>query len=235
MPCRVVVTDVDGTLTEDRGTYSLSLEALAALKALLRRGIVVGIATANGHEYARHIARYLGVYPGGPIISENGCILEVGRSTRALCSVELKWLDEVLPKHVPGLKPSTQNPQRIYDMAYTVEGDPYAALGAVKHLLDSMGLDVEVVYSGYALHVRQRGVDKGTAVRALCDVLGISCGEVLAVGDSAVDVGMLRTCIGVAVADADPEARAAARHVTNMPSGLGFAEAARAVLRGEYC
>ncbi len=235
MPCRAVITDVDGTLTEGRDTYALSLEALAALRALLRRGVLVGIATANGHEYARHIARYLGVYPGGPIISENGCILEVGGSVARLCRMELRWIDGVVPKRVAGLRPSPQNAQRTYDMAYIVEGDPHAALAAVRRLLGSMGLDVEVTYSGYALHVRERGVDKGAAVRALCDALGIPCDEVLAVGDSAVDAGMLRSCVGVAVADADPEARAAARYVTRMPGGLGFAEAAWALLRGEYC
>ena len=41
--------------------------------------------------------------------------------------------------------------------------------------------------------MRPAGVDKGTAVRWLCERFGVPCHQVAAVGDSDVDVGMVTT------------------------------------------
>ena len=56
---------------------------------------------------------------------------------------------------------------------------------------------------------------KGTAVEFLCRHLGIPLEDSVAMGDEANDISMLRTAgVGVAVANAIPEAKAAADYVT---------------------
>lgn len=66
---------------------------------------------------------------------------------------------------------------------------------------------------------------KGSKVAAVEEILaqaGCSWAEVCFVGDDLVDLGPLRRAgVGVAVADAEPEARAAARAVTRAAGGEG--------------
>ncbi len=72
-----------------------------------------------------------------------------------------------------------------------------------------------VAFNGDALiTITAPGVDKGSALRALCAHLGIDPAEAAAIGDSEVDIPMFEAAgLAVAMADATPEAKAAAtRH-----------------------
>jgi 3-deoxy-D-manno-octulosonate 8-phosphate phosphatase (KDO 8-P phosphatase) len=63
---------------------------------------------------------------------------------------------------------------------------------------------------------------KVAGVEAILRRAGLGWADVCFVGDDVVDVGVLqRAGVGVAVADAVREARAAARYVTRAPGGLG--------------
>lgn len=60
-----------------------------------------------------------------------------------------------------------------------------------------------------------KGISKGTALKKLCEVLGIPLSQSIAIGDYNNDIGMLRAAgIGVAVANASEDAKAAADYVT---------------------
>ena len=60
-----------------------------------------------------------------------------------------------------------------------------------------------------------QGIDKGESLRYLLELLGLSPQEVLAMGDRASDISMLQLAgIGVAPANADPEVKDAANHIT---------------------
>ncbi len=69
----------------------------------------------------------------------------------------------------------------------------------------------------YFLEVLPLGVDKGEALRLLCGILGIGLEDVLAMGDSMNDLGMLRAA-GQSWAPANglPEIRAAADRVSHL-------------------
>ena len=59
------------------------------------------------------------------------------------------------------------------------------------------------------------GIHKGTALAKLCELLGVDSRRTVAVGDYNNDIGMLRIAgVGVAVANASPEAKAAADYIT---------------------
>ncbi len=82
--------------------------------------------------------------------------------------------------------------------------------------------------------ITREGGSKAEGLAALCRGLGIGLGEVLALGDAESDVGMLREAgVGVAVANAPPEVRAAADWVAPAAGECGVAAAVeRFVLRG---
>src|SRR5262249_39547728 len=64
--------------------------------------------------------------------------------------------------------------------------------------------------------------DKLTALSEILTATGLNVAQVCAIGDDLADVPVLRHCgLGVAVADACAEARAAASYVTTTPGGRG--------------
>lgn len=75
-------------------------------------------------------------------------------------------------------------------------------------------LDIEHVYQGVE--------NKLTVLRELAERLRLRTEEIAAIGDDLPDLPMLRNCgFPIAVANATPEARAAARYVTRRPGGGG--------------
>jgi 3-deoxy-D-manno-octulosonate 8-phosphate phosphatase (KDO 8-P phosphatase) len=101
-------------------------------------------------------------------------------------------------------------------------------------LLQEAGLEVAILSGGDLRAARARAeslairhayfglVDKVATYRALADKLGVAPAETAYVGDELVDVPMIELVgFGVAVPDAVPEVRAAARYVTARPGGDG--------------
>ena len=71
-------------------------------------------------------------------------------------------------------------------------------------------------------HLRQGVRDKRAALDELCAALALSLRSCAAVGDDTPDVPLLRAVgLAFAVADAHPQARAAAHHVTRLAGGCG--------------
>jgi hypothetical protein len=82
----------------------------------------------------------------------------------------------------------------------------------LERLAEAHGL--EVVDTGYAYHVKDPTIDKGQALDAVAETLGLSTDAFLAVGDSVNDVSTFeRAGRSYAVANADEPARKAADEV----------------------
>lgn len=224
--CLVFVVDLDGTLTLSRNTYELSAEALLALRRARDAGLRVVLATANGLDFALTVARYLGVRD---VIAENGCLVFWEGVTYELCRGDVESMDRAVLA-TGAVEPSPQNKCRKYDLAYTPLMED-----AIERVKKAVGPGYIVETSGYAIHVRPAGVDKGVAVKWICERLNVPCEMVATVGDSDVDVPMLKAAWGIAVGNATPAAKAAARLVVEGPSGLGFAQAVDLILSGLAC
>lgn len=86
--------------------------------------------------------------------------------------------------------------------------------------------------SPYFLEVVPAGVNKGSAVTALCARLGMDARDSIAAGDAGNDVSMLRAAgVGVAMANAAAEIKAAADYVTERDNNHdGIAEVIRKFL-----
>ena len=75
-----------------------------------------------------------------------------------------------------------------------------------------MGADVQVAFAeGASVEITAPGVRKDSGIAHLCDELGITMQQVVAVGDGDNDLDMLRSAgLGVAMANATPQALAVA-------------------------
>ena len=88
------------------------------------------------------------------------------------------------------------------------------------------GHPVQVLDTGYAIHLQSPGVDKGTALVALAPKMGLVPQDFLAIGDSLNDLQMLKTAgVGVTLANGHPDLKSIAQYVTEKEYGDGFVEA----------
>lgn len=84
------------------------------------------------------------------------------------------------------------------------------------------------------LEVNARGANKGVALTALAQRLGIPMQQIMAIGDNDNDIPMLKAAgVGVAMGNATPNAIAAAQYITLPNQDCGVAAAIRAIALGE--
>jgi hypothetical protein len=76
------------------------------------------------------------------------------------------------------------------------------------------------------VNVIMKDVSKGSALTALCSYLGFKTDEVIAIGDGANDVSLLKAAgLAVAMQNSPPELKAIANYVTGDVAHNGFAQA----------
>lgn len=76
------------------------------------------------------------------------------------------------------------------------------------------------------LEIVPAGTGKADAMQVLCDRLGIDAGQTMAMGDHDIDCGLLRAAaVGIAMGNASPAAKQAARCVTGSNDQAGVAQA----------
>jgi hypothetical protein len=83
-----------------------------------------------------------------------------------------------------------------------------------------------VISKPFFLEFTDKGIDKRHSLAQLCETLAIQPSEVIAIGDSYNDVGMIEFAgLGICMANGPAEVRAKANHVTasNMDDGIAVA------------
>lgn len=248
----MLFSDLDGTLI-DFHSYQPTHEARAALRALDAAGVaVVPVSSKTVAEVAPLMAE-LGLT--GPAVTEGGAVvLEAGGRQRltgppraALIEV-LRHMQE-LPLPVRGMSQMTTDEvcartgltaDAAARAMQRLGSEPFVALGE----LGSRELELmretarahgaSTVRGGRFWHLLGAGVDKGTAVAALCDSWpGARPEATAAVGDAWNDLPMLEVVdlgflLGGAVEAADVPARV--QRIAS-PGPQGFAEAVRRLQR----
>ena len=213
---KAVAVDVDGTLTDE--SRRVGLEAIAALRKVEDSGVHVMLASGNVLPIAYALSIYLGFK--GPIVAENGGIV---------CHEQKIWTlgDPRKPKAAYRHLLTKMDAPRLFTDKWRVTEvalRPIVKLETVRRHL--RGFDVDVLTSGYAIHIMTKGMNKVVGVRKASEILDIPIGEVAAVGDADNDLAMIAECgFGVAVGNAFVGTRKAASHVTKGKNGAGVVEA----------
>jgi phosphoglycolate phosphatase (TIGR01487 family) len=222
---RVVVTDVDGTLTNaDR---RLDPKAIRLVHFLERKGIPVALATGNVLPIALALYRSLGL--SGPIVAENGGILyrrtEEGREVVERLTDRSVALAAFRKLRAAGLPVRRLFTDRWRESEVALE--PNVSVASVRRALGDVGVEVES--TGYALHLMATGGGKLPALERALSFRGLTPADCVILGDGDNDVAMLRAAgFGVSFASASYRARRAARYVTKAEFAAGFVEGLKA-------
>ncbi|HJJ47908.1 MAG TPA: phosphoglycolate phosphatase [Methanocorpusculum sp.] len=221
---KAFITDIDGTLT-DAGRR-LSLDAVSEIRRLVDMHIPVVFASGNTLCFLDGFSHMVGT--DGKVIAENGGVYRNGflekkhvEGDRAVC---IKAYERIVAE----FKPKGDELRlfsfdyRYSDLAFSrdVEADAVSAL-----LKD---LPLNVIDTGFAIHLQAPGISKGAAFSKMAALMGLKPSDFLAAGDSINDISMLKLA-GTAVVpqNASAPVKELGFEISEKPYGEGIADALR--------
>lgn len=121
------------------------------------------------------------------------------------------WADGMRVLNLAGCSIAEIEPSKVF-----LIGEHSELTRAQAALREAFPEDVEVMFSAdFLMEVTPQGVNKGDGLAFLCDYLGVERSATLAFGDNGNDLALLKAAgMGVAVANAVPEALAVADRIT---------------------
>jgi len=214
-----LVVDIDGTLTDkDRAVDPRVFPVLSEWPQ------PVVVATGKAMPYPIALCEFVGI--DYTVIAENGGVvfveatdtLQIEGDREACLAVAEAYRD--LGHEMGFGEVDLANRWRETEVVVDLS-QPEAPL---RRLAEEVGLDF--LDTGFAYHVTDPAVDKGTGLEAVCATLGLEPAKFLAVGDSENDAEVFDVAgESVAVANADETARSRADRVTAASYADGFLEA----------
>ncbi|HEC57887.1 MAG TPA: phosphoglycolate phosphatase [Candidatus Syntrophoarchaeum butanivorans] len=222
--CRAVAIDLDGTIAfKDSRVDPVCIEPLRSLV----REVPVIIATGNTVCYAMTAAILIGV--DRTVIAENGGVIKVGRD-----GVEIvNGNGEECRRAYEILKDEMKLEALDWDLRKSdVALRRNVSIDQLSRRLAEINPLLEVVDSGLALHIKDRRINKGEALKVVSDIIEVDLTDFAAIGDSDNDIEMLEEVgIGIAVGNASDRLKAVADVVVEGEYGKGVVEAIE-ILRG---
>ena len=186
---KFVTVDIDGTLTD--GEKRLNTRALNSLERLEKAGIPVVLATGNVRAITYGLWRFLKL--SGPICCENGGVLwhpsfdePILQADGAEAKRAAEWLDSVM--HLKeGSKGIESNQWRESEWCLY----PGEDLEQIRtHLADSEWSHLSALRTGFAIHLMEPHLTKGSGLEILLERMGWSKEDMLCVGDAPNDLSM---------------------------------------------
>ena len=228
MTVEAIAVDIDGTITDEKRQICIS--AIEALRKAESKGIPTIIVTGNVVNYAYATEVLIGC-SGGLVCENGGIVFKEGRNNNAVeVMVERDFvtsaenhlrekLGEDFDRHA--------SHDNIYRATETVFYKTIARNVLEDALEDFEYLDeLEIYDSGFALHITDKRVNKGTSLRYLCERDAINMENVMAIGDSENDEDFLKE-VGykIAVGNADEKLKEISTYSCEKNFGDGVAEA----------
>lgn len=219
---KALLTDIDGTITDS--SRRINTAAVEAIRSLLDQGVEVVLASGNTSCFMDALCKMIGTQ--GTFIAENGGVFRVGytgtlhiKGDQGICRKALEKVQDYYRSRGKELV--------LFSPAYRFADLAFARTVPVEEVKQILRDEpVNVLDTGYAIHLQSLGIDKGTALEALAREMGLIPSDFLAIGDALNDIQMLKKAgIGVTVANAHPDTKAVVEFVSEKEYGMGFVEA----------
>jgi len=185
---KLIMTDVDGTLLED-GDEAIP-SAAEAIRRMEDLGITVGLVSGRFIGKLEEMAKELSI--NGPIIAENGGLAKLhvdGNLFPLGYSQEpaLKALNELISLFPDSVRGRWDNSERLIDVVL------YSDVLSTEELREHIDGDVQLLDSGYILHLMQKGITKGKTLQTILNdgrYAHLDPEEVMVIGDSPTDISL---------------------------------------------
>ena len=228
---RVLAIDVDGTITVSPSEYTLYLPAVELINRLSERFVTI-LVSGNSAPMMIGLARY--IKTSGYVVAENGGSIAIGDEITWLCSdheqeILSRLEEEIYDKYKSIISKSWQNNFMKCSKAFKKiksSVDTEEIIDSLKKYVASRGLgDLYIASSKVAIHINPSRLTKALGVEKILERLGFSWSEVLAVGDSDIDVDLIeRAELGCAVANASDKLKRVAKCFSQYEAGRGFVD-----------
>lgn len=236
---RLIALDMDGTLLDDDKT--IPQENIAWIRKAADAGVAVCMATGRGRPDILPFMQELGL--ATPFVAVNGS--EVWRKPDALhrrvtmeADIIKKLYELALHYNVWFWGTGTERSFHRHNWPSDIDSQTWLKFGyhtEDAHILAEL---IEQISAWGTLEVSNSdpnnielnplGIHKGNGLLELCEIVGCTPEEAVAVGDSLNDVQMIRTAgLGVAMGNAQEAVKAAADTVTVANGQAGVAEVIR--------
>jgi phosphoglycolate phosphatase (TIGR01487 family) len=215
---RALAVDIDGTLTDSNRVL-----CPAALEALRKLKVPVVLSTGNTHCFTRTVSVLLGtprifIAENGGVVSHSENDMEILADFQ-ICEDAFQKLNTIFPLKRYDLSNSSR--YRFTDIALQRDFDVSEASRYAKE----MDLPVDIIDTTFAVHIKDKKVNKGTGLVRIADRMQIDPKEFAAIGDSLSDLAMFRLAgFRAAVGNASPELKEISDYVARTKYGNGFAE-----------
>ena len=228
MKIEAIAVDIDGTITDDKRKICIS--AIEALRDAEEKGIPTIIVTGNVVNYA-YAAEVLIGCSGGLVAENGGMIFKEGYNNNAVEILVKREYIENADIHLKEKLGDDYSRHASHDNEYRATEIVFYKTIERKVIEDALNDyehadELEIYDSGFALHVTDKRVNKGSSLRRLCENNGINMENVMAIGDSENDQDFLKEAgVKIAVANADDTLKEISTYTCENNFGDGVAEA----------
>ncbi|TMV43892.1 HAD family phosphatase [Paenibacillus mesophilus] len=234
---KVLALDMDGTLLTD--SKQITEETRRWLQLAEEAGVTVMFATGRGMQTAGSFWEELGL--NSPMVLLNGAEIWEGPGRlyerayisrddiRRLYGLAVEAGASFWGYSVESLTSSKHWNEDMFDrdwMKFGIRHDDLEVMRKLREEVRSWG-HLEVTRSAdINMEISVRGISKASGIKKVCELLGITIDQVMAVGDHHNDMEMLRSAgLGIAMGNADEEVKRAADGVTDTNERDGVAKA----------
>ncbi|WDM21207.1 Cof-type HAD-IIB family hydrolase [Paenibacillus polymyxa] len=236
---KLLALDMDGTLLNDN--HEISLETINWINKAIQEGIHVCLSTGRAAMHALPYGQQLGLET--PMVTVNGS--EVWKSPHELWRRYLLDKELIRKMHQIAVEtgswfwaysteelynrdrwPDTLDTQEWLKFGYNTENEEIRHQILLK-LQDMGGLEISNS-SMTNLEINPAGISKASGIAEVCDLLGITLEQVVAVGDSLNDLAVIQAVgLGVAMGNAQDTVKEAADVVVASNNDDGIVEVIR--------
>jgi len=212
---RALAVDIDGTLTDEKRVLCPT-----AVEAVRKPKVPIILTTGNTHCFTRAVSVMLGtprifVAENGGVVSHSEEDMEI-LADLSICESAFREMSRVFP-----LQRYNSARYRFTDIALQRNFDVEKA----SRYAEAHGLPVDLIDTAFAVHIKDKRVNKGTGLERVAERMQIDLADFAAIGDSGSDLCMFALAgFRAAVGNASPELKAVSDYVAKAKYGEGFAE-----------
>jgi phosphoglycolate phosphatase len=218
MSYKILATDIDGTITDERGR--LHLQAAEWIRKLEDKGIPVILVSGRPLPFLESLSLFLGT--SGPLIAENGAVVKIAGGTILFGDPQpAKTAFSMLQAEGLRLDLDEDNCYRLVDISIKKTAD----LERIQLLITQKELPVTILVTNVMLHLVDKTVSKGDTLVKILTELKTAPAEVVVSGDSYNDLPLFEIgAFNLAVGNAASALQSKADRVAKASYGEGFEE-----------